>query len=562
MSESLERVDRSARGRRSRPLLAVILRIAPAIFSCHTGNAWSAGQTLPPSTNQASSSTARANLPTVTIEARQELERRVDRFVAAEVFQAPDESIMRWNEPVCPSVIGLPRIFGDYVQTHILDIAHAANAPIGGQHCKANLFVVATHDPAQFLKRLWARVPRAYISRNGLPGIERVLQSPRPVRVWFNSEPHCRIDGMSGGKSADMQAFFIGGGGTQVDTSSSLFCGGGGSRLSYSSVNAIRSAVVVVDMNRMTRVTIRELADYVAMVSLADIRADADAGTAPTILRLLQDPRHSPPGMTMWDQALLYSIYNTRQASVLQMSDMEDTVAARIERRSDPGDTSSSSTSLRSPPWANEVIPRPGTNVIDWYRGAAERGDADAQNILGWAYLEGRGIPRDYGKAAQWLGKAAEQGNAAAEYDLGLMYARGQGLSQNYTTATEWYTKSAAQGDAKAQSSLALAYANGRGVPRSYAQAARWFRSAAEQGYADAQFDLGVMYANGGGVPRDYVEACKWWILARDDSASGDDAHTLSLDKLKASASRITAAQMARAQREAAAWLSAHRTTQ
>jgi TPR repeat protein len=596
MSESVEGGGRTWRIRRSTPILAVFLGIAPAFLSLQTSNALATGQAVPPSTNQASSSSV--NLPTVTIEAKQELERRVRRFVVSEVFQAPDESIMRWNEPICPSVIGLPRMFGNYMQAHILDIAHAANAPVGGKQCKADLYVIATYDPARFLKKLWAQVPPTYVSRNGLPSIERVLHSPRPVRVWFNSELHCRIDSISGGKSADMQAFFLGGGGTQVDTTSPYFCGGGGSRLSYSSVNVIRSALVVVDMNRTTQVTTRELADYVAMTSLADIRPNGDASSAPTILRLFDDRRHSPQGLSAWDQALLYSIYNTSQSSVQQMSDMETTVVARIEHRSDPGDAPSSSSGSPSPQWADQVIPHRDTNVIDWYRAAAEHGDADAQyalgvmydsgqgvprsyitatewysraaeqgdanaqSTLGLAYLDGHGMPRDYDKAARWLGKAAKQGSAAAQYDLGLMYARGQGLPQSYATAAEWYSRAAKQGDASAQSTLGLAYANGRGVPQSYGEAARWFRRAAEQGYADAQFNLGILYASGGGVPRDDVEACKWWLLAKADSGSTDDAYTQSLDKLNQSASQMTADQMARAHRQASEWLAAHRSTQ
>jgi hypothetical protein len=122
--------------RRSAPLLPVLLGTAAAILSWHTRNARSAGQPVPPSTNQTSSSGPSANLPTVTIEAKQELERQVNRFVTSEVFQAQGESIMRWNKAICPSVIGLPRLFNDYIQAQILDIARAANAPIGGSTAK------------------------------------------------------------------------------------------------------------------------------------------------------------------------------------------------------------------------------------------------------------------------------------------------------------------------------------------------------------------------------------------------------------------------------------------
>jgi hypothetical protein len=579
--------------RRSTPRLPVYLAIAAAILSWQTGNAWPAGPPVPPATDQASPSAPSSNLPTVTIEARQELERRVDRFVTAAVFEAPNESIMRWNKPVCPLAAGLPRMFDDYIQTRITEIARAANAPVNSNHCQADLYVIASYDPRLFLKKLWTRAPEVYDTRSQLGGVHRFLRSQDPVRVLFNSQLHCRVNSMDGGKGSDMMASFLGGGGVQVDTTSAYFCGGGGSRLSYSAVNSIQSALIVVDMNRMQAVTTRELADYVAMIGLADIRPDADTGDIPTILRLFQHPQQAPEGLSAWDRSLLYSIYNTSQASVLQMPDMETTVVARIEHQGDPGQTSSHSSRSPAPLWADEVIPRRDTNVISWYRAAAEhgdaeaqyalgmmynngqgvpqsytaaagwysraaeQGDADAQSSLGLAYLNGRGKLRDYARAAQWLGKAAAQGNAAAQYDLGLMYARGQSVPQNYTAAAEWYTRAAEQGDTKAQSGLGLAYANGQGVPRSYAKAAQWFRSAAEQGNADAQFDLGVMYANGGGVPRDDVEACKWWLLSRAGSGSGDDAYPLSLEKLKKSAS-----QMARAHREASKWLAAHRSAQ
>jgi len=427
------------------------------------------------------SSALSANLPTVTIEARQELERRVDHFVTAEVFQAPGESIMRWNTPVCPSVVGLPRMFDDYIQGRILDVARAANAPAAGKHCRADLYVIATYDPKLFLQKLWAQVPHAHVSRNGLPGMERVLRSPRPVYVWFNSELHCRIDSMSGGKSADMSAVYFGGGGGAVDTTSPYFCGGGGSRLSYSSVNAIRSALVLVDMNRMTRVTTRELADYVAMVGLADLRPNAKAGTAPTILRLFGDPEQPPQGLSVWDQALLYSIYSTRQASVLQLSEIRAIVLARVEHQG-----SSGASTPPFPLWTAEIIPQRNTNIVGWYRAAAERGDAYAQFALG------------------------------------------------------------------------VIFANGQDVPRNYGTAAEWFRKAAEQGDGDAQFNLGILYADGGGVPRDYVKACKWWLVARADSGASGEASALSLAKLRASASQMTAEDMARAHRQASEWLKSH----
>jgi TPR repeat protein len=507
----------------------------------------------------APSAAAEAGLPTVTIEGRRALRHQVDHFVAAEVFQAPDESIMRWNEPICPSVVGLPRMFDDYIRAHIVEVARAANAPVGGQRCRANFLVIATYDPELVMKELRAKAPHTYDTRKGFGGAEGVPHSQRPVRVWLNSGLHCRIDTMSGGKSSDMMAFFLGGGGAQVDTSSPYFCGGGGSRLSYPAVDSIRSAIIVVDMNRMANVTTRQLADYLAMVGLADIRPNADAGAVPTILGLLQQPEHPPRGLSAWDRALLYSIYDTSQSSVLQASEMVTAVMNRITREGHPDHASFGSSTTATPRWADELLPRRDATAVDWYRTAAEQGDPDAQYALGVLYARGEGVPQDYREAARWYRKAADQGDAEAQYGLGNLYANGRGVARSYLTAAQWYREAAEQGNANAQSNLGVAYANGLGVPRNDAEAAEWFRRAAEQADADAQFNLAVMYYGGRGVPRNSMRAYEWWTLAEAD-ASSKDIHDLSLHKLAWAASRMPPDQVARAHREASAWLRAHPT--
>jgi len=60
-----------------------------------------------------------------------------------------------------------------------------------------------------------------------------------------------------------------------------------------------------------------------------NIRADADAGDAPTILRLFDDPKPTD-GLTSWDKALLYSVYNTNQSGILQLKGMETLMVGRI----------------------------------------------------------------------------------------------------------------------------------------------------------------------------------------------------------------------------------------
>ena len=86
---------------------------------------------------------------------------------------------------------------------------------------------------------------------------------------------------------------------------------------------------------------------------------------------------------------------------------------------------------------------------MQWFRKAAEQGDADAQFNLGLAYANGQGVRQDYAEAVQRYRKAAEQGYADAQINLGNMYYKGRGVRQDSSLAQEWYGKACDNGDQK-----------------------------------------------------------------------------------------------------------------
>jgi TPR repeat protein len=85
----------------------------------------------------------------------------------------------------------------------------------------------------------------------------------------------------------------------------------------------------------------------------------------------------------------------------------------------------------------------------------AQQGDPDAQCELGYRYEIAGGVPMDYKQAAEWYRKAAEMGNAEAKYNLGRLYALGTcGIQQDYVEALKWYLKAAEQGYPEASKDL------------------------------------------------------------------------------------------------------------
>ena len=127
----------------------------------------------------------------------------------------------------------------------------------------------------------------------------------------------------------------------------------------------------------------------------------------------------------------------------------------------------------------------------------AKKGDPEAQNTVGVAYYDGKGVAQDYTQAVYWYRKAAEQGYFDAQNDLGTAYYNGKGVPQDYTQAVYWFRKAAEQGNKPAIYNLGFAYENGKGVPQDYTQAMYWYKKAVDEGYNSAKSRYDDLRAKG-----------------------------------------------------------------
>jgi tetratricopeptide (TPR) repeat protein len=89
----------------------------------------------------------------------------------------------------------------------------------------------------------------------------------------------------------------------------------------------------------------------------------------------------------------------------------------------------------------------------------AERGDSDAQYLMGLLNTEGDTGPRDDAAAAAWYRKSAEQGNLEAEDSLGYAYDFGLGVPKDRAQARLWYDKAAMMGTINARNNIAYDWA-------------------------------------------------------------------------------------------------------
>ena len=186
-------------------------------------------------------------------------------------------------------------------------------------------------------------------------------------------------------------------------------------------------------------------------------------------------------------------------------------------------------------------------------RPEAEKGHADAANMLGEMYVAGRGVKASAAEAMKWFQKAADAGSSAAQFNIArLLFMGGDGVPKDEEKARFLLRTAAEAGWAPAQTQLGSAIESAAGEDKAQiAEAREWFEKAAAQNQPDAllamvrfydgglgglevspqkAFDfcfraakagsvvamneMAVRYQKGAGVRQDIVAAIGWFTLA------------------------------------------------
>lgn len=259
-----------------------------------------------------------AALEAVTVKGRKRervFEERVSTFVSSVTVRSHTESLARWQVPVCPFVTGAAAEQNEYMRQHLRQIARDAGAPLGSSECGANLVVVLSKEPEALLRDWWSQDHRMFSHDRGVGGVERFLRSEAPVRAWYNA---CSVSPRWAKSNAHQRVL-------PCDT------GEPGSRLSWGSVRAIYSVIVVVDFGRIGGLDVGQIADYVAVIGLAQIRPGSELGRLPTILRLFSEAGAARPrALSSWDKSFLRSLYATESGNVAQLSQIKNRMGSDL----------------------------------------------------------------------------------------------------------------------------------------------------------------------------------------------------------------------------------------
>jgi len=261
-------------------------------------------------------------LDTVVVQgSREQMRREIQTFVH-KVTRLEGEFVGRWGIFICPMVVGVSDSQAQFMQRRLLEVQNTVRKgkPDPDAECRPNLFVIITDEADQVLADWKERDPGMFRWKNR-DGVSH-SSGAGPVRTWHNA-----IVEAADGRAPAQNSHTLN---LPMEKPGCPLRG----RIVAGCWEHITAVVVLVDTRAAGKVTLAQLADYISVVSLAQIDLSADIGGVDSILRLFAQPRPAvpPAGLTEWDYAFLNGLYRASYSPKNQQRD----IAARMVRELAP----------------------------------------------------------------------------------------------------------------------------------------------------------------------------------------------------------------------------------
>lgn len=277
---------------------------------------------------------APTDLEDVLVEGRR-LEDLTRDFVRQVGSPARGRGLARWDGQVCTGVLNLDRDTSQYIADRIATVAQDLGLEAGAPGCTPNILVIAAIDSSNFTRAMVQSRPRLFSGIGsgmdlGYAALRRFQNVDRPVRWWNVSAPIDTNTGQLAVRTRDMSAHIAAGDSLTVPAINAFAA----SRLSTQVVDVSQRIFVILDVDKINQVSMAQLGDYLAMVTLAQIDPDAETQGYATVLNLFDDPSQTE-GLTNWDKAYLRGLYDTVRTRRDRNSSRAEIVSSIVNVRRD-----------------------------------------------------------------------------------------------------------------------------------------------------------------------------------------------------------------------------------
>ena len=249
-------------------------------------------------------------------------------FVTSHGAPARLGQLARWQEPVCPIAVGLTPAQDALVAERVKTLAASVGAPQARRpgRCKPNIEILFTDQP-QSLLDLVAKKRGELLGFRYAAQEKAVRAMTAPIQAWYLT---ATVAGSGG--SIDAPASI--GSGSSLDLEFSHMPGGcAGSAFTDCLRSDFANILVVADANALSGRKIGAVADYIALISLAQFKAAKTCSAPPSLLDMFtpscagRGVADAPAGL---DLGYLKALY--RGGNALRLWLQKSLIAERMAR--------------------------------------------------------------------------------------------------------------------------------------------------------------------------------------------------------------------------------------
>jgi hypothetical protein len=240
-----------------------------------------------------------------------DLEKFVVEFVGKVEAPAPGRGYARWQQRVCIGVQNVQGDAGQYIADRISKEAVDVGLKPGEPGCAPTVSIIFTTDAKQLATDLVTKKVRMFMPLMGSgaaaatrEALDAFAKSDRPVRWWHTSVP---TDVHSGRPAVGASAI-----GSGPDNAAPTGVTEGPSRIHSGIRDDLLQVIIIVDATKLQALSWEQLADYLTVISLAQINPDTNVSAFDSILNLFSNPK-AYSGLTDWDRSYIRALYSYDQ---------------------------------------------------------------------------------------------------------------------------------------------------------------------------------------------------------------------------------------------------------
>ncbi|NYT39952.1 hypothetical protein HZY97_04230 [Sphingomonas sp. R-74633] len=216
------------------------------------------------------------------------------RFVR-QISSSVEGQLARFAEPICPIVAGLGPDAAKAIEARLRAVALDAGAKVGELGCQPNIALMVAHDADDFVVALRKSFP-GFFGNLDTRNLRKAL-SEGPVHAWSTIEVRDEL-----GNRADSD-----------DDGVKYVSRWGASNITMATQQVTVKSIVVIDDKAVVGKSVVQIADYVAMRTLAGARPPKDGANVDSIITLFdKDTSFTDPELTALDQGFLQGLYKSR----------------------------------------------------------------------------------------------------------------------------------------------------------------------------------------------------------------------------------------------------------